>query len=72
MDSVEADYDMLDLLAWNCNQLANQLIEKSDDEQAKIIEDYIKRVDTEFKAIKDFKEGNFTFFSTRFFTLCCK
>lgn len=61
MDSSEADYDMLDLLAWNCNQLSSELIDKPEDEQQKIIDEYIKRVDSEFETIKEFKEGTCQF-----------
>lgn len=69
MDSSQADYDMLDLLAWNCNQLSNQLIDKTDDEQETIIDEYIKRVDNEFETIKDFQEGKFLYFILSFIIL---
>lgn len=57
MDSSDTEYDMIDLLAWNCNQLTAQLADvKSEAEQSRILADYIKRVDEEFKEINDFRE----------------
>lgn len=61
MDSNDADYDMLDLLAWNCTNLMCQLNENvSADTEQSIIEKYLKRVDGEFEAINDFKDGKYT------------
>lgn len=58
MDSSDSEYDMLDLLAWNSNQLAAQISDADTDlEKNKILSDYIKRADEEFKEINDFSEG---------------
>lgn len=54
------DYDMLDLLAYNCSTLTAQLSEtKSAEEQEKLLSDYLKRVDKEFEPINELKEGSF-------------
>lgn len=61
MDSSDSEYDMLDLLAWNSNQLAAQLSDAETDlDKNKILSDYIKRADEEFKEINDFSEGKYT------------
>lgn len=58
MDSSDAEYDMLDLLAWNSNQLSAQLSEaETEADKNRIITEYIKRSDEEFKEINDFNEG---------------
>lgn len=58
MDSSDVEYDMLDLLAWNMKQLEAKLSDaKTDSEKNKILIEYIKRVDQEFKEINDFNEG---------------
>lgn len=58
MDSNDTDYDMLDLLAWNCTNLMCQLNEsESTDTEQSILEKYLKRVDGEFDTITDFKDG---------------
>lgn len=56
----ESEYDMLDLLAYNCSQLTAQLSEANLlDDQDKILADYIKRIDNEFETINEFKEGEY-------------
>lgn len=56
----DSEYDMLDLLAYNCNLLRAQLREtNSVNEQEKIIQAYLKKVDKEFKPINEFREGLF-------------
>lgn len=58
MESSDNEYDMLDLLAWNCGQLTAQLSEaESPDAENKLLNEYIKRVDSEFETINEFKEG---------------
>ena len=58
MDCSDSEYEMLDLLAWNCNQLSAQLADaKSPDDESKIITEYLKKVDEEFSSVSDFKEG---------------
>lgn len=57
MDS-ENEYDMLDLLAYNCNQLTLQLRKTNyADEQEKIIQEHLKKVDKEFQPINEIQEG---------------
>lgn len=63
MDSVDSDYDMLDLLAYNCNYLTAQLRETSQpNEQEKIINDFLKKIDKEFNPISEIREGLFVKF----------
>lgn len=58
MDSNGGEFDMLDLLAFNCNQLTSDLRETSSHEaQDKILTDYLKRIDQEFEPINDFRDG---------------
>lgn len=58
MDLNNGEYDMLDLLAFNCNQLRTDLRELSSHEaQDKILNDYLKRIDQEFEPINDFQDG---------------
>lgn len=58
MDTTDSEYDMLDLLAYNCNQLTVQLREsKNADEQEKIIDAYLKKIDKEFDPINEIAEG---------------
>ena len=60
MDSVDNEYDMLDLLAYNCNYLTGKLRETSHtDEQEKIVHDFLKKIDKEFNPIKEIQEGLF-------------
>lgn len=50
--------DMLDVLAYNCSKLSNDLWEASGPgEKRKLVLDYLKGADRESKGIKDFKEG---------------
>lgn len=57
MDS-DTEYDMLDLLAYNCNQMSAQLRKTtSNDEQEKIIQDHLKKVDKEFKPVNEIQDG---------------
>lgn len=57
MDS-ENEYDMLDLLAYNCNQLTLQLRKTNyADEQEQIIQEHLKKVDKEFQPINEIQEG---------------
>lgn len=61
MDSSDTEYDMLDLLAYNCNQLSGQLRETNNaDEQEKMIQGYLKKTDKEFEPINEIREGLFT------------
>lgn len=58
MDINDCEYDMLDLLAYNCNQLTVQLKEsKNPDEQEKILDAYLKKIDKEFEPINEIAEG---------------
>lgn len=58
MDVNDSEYDMLDLLAYNCNQLNLQLREtKYADEQEKILDAYLKKIDREFEPIDEIAEG---------------
>lgn len=58
MDSVDNDYDMLDLLAYNCNFLTAQLRDTSQPiEQEKILHDFLKKIDKEFNPINEIREG---------------
>lgn len=58
MDSSDSDFDMLDLLAFNCNQLTAQLRASSlVESQEKILNEYLKKVDKEFESINEFQEG---------------
>lgn len=62
MDSAENDitYDMLDLLAYKCNDLTGQLRETSQaDEQDKILHEFLEKVDKEFQPIDEIREGLF-------------
>lgn len=60
MDSGDNEYDMLDLLAYNCNYLTGKLRETSyTDEQEKILHDFLKKIDKEFNPIKEIREGLF-------------
>lgn len=57
MDSSE-EYDMLDLLAWHSNQLSAKLSEAANEaEENRILTDYLKLADEEFKEINDFHDG---------------
>lgn len=53
----EENYDMLDLLAYNCNDLSERLSEENPSNHEQIILDYIKKADNLHKKINDFKEG---------------
>lgn len=58
MDINDCEYDMLDLLAFNCNQLTVQLKEsKNADEQEKILDAYLNKIDKEFEPINEIAEG---------------
>lgn len=58
MNSESDEYDMLDLLAFNCSNLTEQLFTiKNTDEHDQILLDYIKKADSEYKSINDFKDG---------------
>lgn len=58
MDLSDNDYDMLDLLAFNCNQLTTQLrATNSIESQEKILNEHLKKVDKEFESINEFQEG---------------
>lgn len=58
MDLNDGEYDMLDRLAFNCNQLTANLRESSSHEaHDKILNDYLKRIDLEFEPINDFRDG---------------
>lgn len=61
MDSSDVEYDMLDLLAWNMNQLASKLKESNTEPEKKnVLSEYIRRLDQEFKEINDFNDGIYT------------
>lgn len=61
MESGDNEYDMLDLLAFNCNYLTTKLRETSNfDEQEKILQDYLKKIDKEFNPINEIREGLIT------------
>lgn len=50
-------YEMLDLLAYHCNDLSRQLKETPD--QAKVIlHDYLAKVNAEFEPIDEFADGS--------------
>lgn len=53
MDS--EDYDMLDILAFNCNQLSADLVDSED--QNRTLFDYLTKADTTYKSINNFKDG---------------
>lgn len=58
MDLNDFEYDMLDLLAYNCNQLTSELKDtKHADDQEKILEQYLKKIDKEFEPINEIAEG---------------
>lgn len=58
MDTNDTEYDMLDLLAYNCNQLSSKLREtKYADEQEKILETFLNKIDDEFEPINEIAEG---------------
>lgn len=58
MDTNDTEYDMLDLLAFNCNQLSSKLREtKHADEQEKILETFLNKIDDEFEPINEIAEG---------------
>lgn len=60
MNLSDNDYDMLDLLAYNCNQLTAELRETNHaDGQEKILQAYLKKIDKEFDPINEFREGLF-------------
>ncbi|XP_058832124.1 NHL repeat-containing protein 2 isoform X2 [Topomyia yanbarensis] len=49
--------DMLDVLAYNCSKLSNDLWEASNlNEKRKLVAEYLKSADRDGKSIKDFKE----------------
>lgn len=59
MDDEKVDYDMIDLLAYECN-LLNEALSHEDltsDEQNEILINYLKRADAQHEPINDFKEG---------------
>lgn len=71
MDLNESEYDMLDLLAYNSNQLNVELNEtKKADEQEKILEQYLKKIDKEFEPINEIAEGLFVLFCFVFIFSC--
>lgn len=59
MEDDKSEYDMIDLLAYECNLLNEALSHEnlSIDEQNEIIENYLKRADTQHDPINDFKDG---------------
>lgn len=88
MDSGDSEYDMLDLLAYNCNYLTTKLREAANiDEQDRILHDFLKKINKEFKPIREIREGLDWFNVTKpltfgrelkgklvvldFFTYCC-
>ncbi|XP_037047631.1 NHL repeat-containing protein 2 [Bradysia coprophila] len=58
MDDDKSDYDMIDLLAYECNLLNEALSHENltSDEQNEILINYLKRADSQHEPINDFKE----------------
>lgn len=65
MDDEKADYDMIDLLAYECNLLNEALSQENltADEQNDILNNYLKKADSQHQPINDFKEGLWTAFN---------
>lgn len=61
MDDDKSEYDMIDLLAYECNLLNDALSQEnlSTDEQNEILTNYLKRADTQHDPINDFKDGSY-------------
>lgn len=57
MDSEGQAYEMLDLLAYHCNDLSRQLKETPDQENV-ILHDYLVKVSEEFEPIDEFADGS--------------
>lgn len=57
MDTEEETYDMLDILAFNCNALTEKLLDETPSDHEQTILEYIKKADASHKKINDFKEG---------------
>lgn len=57
MDTEEEAYDMLDVLAFNCNALTEKLLDDNPSDHEQTILEYIKKADDLHKTINDFKEG---------------
>lgn len=56
MDSEGQAYEMLDLLAYHCNDLSRQLKESPEQEKA-ILHEYLGKVNEEFEPIDEFADG---------------
>lgn len=59
MDDEKAEYDMIDLLAYECNLLNEELAQEnlSLDEQNEILMNYLRKADSQHDPINDFKDG---------------
>lgn len=59
MEDDKSEYDMIDLLAYECNLLNEALLleDLSIDEQNEILMNYLKKVDSQHDPINDFKDG---------------
>lgn len=58
----EEEYDMLDLLAYNCTNLSENLgLAKTTEETDEILRKYLEKADTETKSTPEFKEGKIVF-----------
>lgn len=59
MEDDKPEYDMIDLLAYECNLLNESLSNQnlSTDEQNDILMSYLKRADSQHEPINDFKDG---------------
>lgn len=68
MDDDKSEYDMIDLLAYECNLLSEALSHEnlSNDDQNEILMNYLKRADSQHDPINDFKDGLYYPFLLRF------
>lgn len=60
MDSDDStNYDMLDILAFNCNQLSSDIFDGtlSGEDQNRILFEYLTKADKTHKSINNFKDG---------------
>lgn len=58
METDEQEYEMLDLLAFKCSALAEQLKnEQSALEQETMLQEYLQKIEQTFDSITDFTDG---------------
>lgn len=59
MDDDKCEYDMIDLLAYQCNLLNEELSSPniSTDEHSEILQNYLRKADSQHDSINDFKDG---------------